>query len=72
MSVEVVTFGCRLNAFESEVIAREASIAGLTDTIVINSCAVTNESNVKSRLCWRKISATPRTYSGIPWHQLRI
>ena len=30
MSVEVVTFGCRLNAFESEVIAREAEHAGLT------------------------------------------
>ena len=29
MSVEVVTFGCRLNAFESEVIAREAESAGL-------------------------------------------
>ena len=37
MSVDVVTFGCRLNAFESEVIAREAERAGLTDTIVINS-----------------------------------
>src|SRR5260221_424033 len=35
MSVDIVTFGCRLNAFESEVIAREAENAGLTDTIVI-------------------------------------
>src|SRR4030081_1984536 len=43
MSVDVVTFGCRLNAFESEVIAREAERAGLADTLVINSCAVTNE-----------------------------
>ena len=40
MSVEVVTFGCRLNAFESEVIAGEAERAGLTDTIVINSIPV--------------------------------
>src|SRR5258705_63136 len=40
MSVEVVTFGCRLNAFESEVIRHEAENAGLSDTIVINSCAV--------------------------------
>jgi len=43
MSVDVITFGCRLNAFESEVIRREAEQAGLSDTIVINSCAVTNE-----------------------------
>ena len=41
MSVDVLTFGCRLNAFESEVIAREAERAGLSDTIVINSCACT-------------------------------
>src|SRR6266404_2045669 len=39
MSVDVLTFGCRLNAFESEVIAREAERAGLSDTVVINSCA---------------------------------
>ena len=42
MSVQIVTFGCRLNAFESEVIVRQAESAGLTDTIVVNSCAVTN------------------------------
>src|SRR6202011_3489679 len=49
MSVDIVTFGCRLNAFESEVIAREAENAGLTDTIVINSCAVTNEAVAQAR-----------------------
>lgn len=43
MSVEIVTFGCRLNAFEAEVIRSKAEGAGLVDTIVINSCAVTNE-----------------------------
>src|ERR1700694_1651642 len=48
MSVEIVTSGCRLNAFESEVIAREAEGAGLTDTIVINSCAVTNEAGAQA------------------------
>jgi threonylcarbamoyladenosine tRNA methylthiotransferase MtaB len=55
MSVEVVTFGCRLNAFESEVIAREASAAGLTDTIVINSCAVTNEAVAQARQSIRRL-----------------
>jgi threonylcarbamoyladenosine tRNA methylthiotransferase MtaB len=55
MSVEVVTFGCRLNAFESEVIAREAERAGLADTIVINSCAVTNEAVAQARQSIRRL-----------------
>src|SRR5450755_4948599 len=55
MSVDVVTFGCRLNAFESEVIAREAERAGLSDTIVINSCAVTNEAVAQARQSIRKL-----------------
>ena len=55
MGVEVVTFGCRLNAFESEVIAREAEGAGLADTVVINSCAVTNEAVAQARQSIRRI-----------------
>ena len=55
MSVDVLTFGCRLNAFESEVIAREAASAGLTDTIVVNSCAVTNEAVAQARQSIRRI-----------------
>jgi threonylcarbamoyladenosine tRNA methylthiotransferase MtaB len=55
MSVDVVTFGCRLNAFESEVIAREAESAGLTDTIVINSCAVTGEAVAQARQSIRRL-----------------
>jgi threonylcarbamoyladenosine tRNA methylthiotransferase MtaB len=55
MSVDVITFGCRLNAFESEVIAREAARAGLTDTIVINSCAVTNEAVAQARQSIRRL-----------------
>jgi threonylcarbamoyladenosine tRNA methylthiotransferase MtaB len=55
MGVDVVTFGCRLNAFESEVIAREAGNAGLTDTIVINSCAVTNEAVAQARQSIRRL-----------------
>ncbi|MGF6311316.1 threonylcarbamoyladenosine tRNA methylthiotransferase MtaB [Bradyrhizobium sp. i1.8.4] len=55
MGVDVVTFGCRLNAFESEVIRREAEQAGLTDTIVINSCAVTNEAVAQARQSIRKL-----------------
>ena len=55
MSVDVVTFGCRLNAFESEVIAREAERAGLADTIVVNSCAVTNEAVAQARQSIRRL-----------------
>lgn len=55
MSVDVVTFGCRLNAFESEVIRREAENAGVSDTIVINSCAVTNEAVAQARQSIRRL-----------------
>jgi threonylcarbamoyladenosine tRNA methylthiotransferase MtaB len=55
MSVEVVTFGCRLNAFESEVMRVEADRAGLADTIVINSCAVTNEAVAQARQSIRRL-----------------
>ena len=55
MGVEVVTFGCRLNAFEAEVIRRKAEGAGLSDTIVINSCAVTNEAVAQARQSIRRL-----------------
>src|SRR5436305_13999499 len=54
MSVDVVTFGCRLNAFESEVIRREAEQAGLEDTISVNSCALTNEAVAQPRQSTRR------------------
>jgi threonylcarbamoyladenosine tRNA methylthiotransferase MtaB len=55
MAIEIVTFGCRLNAFESEVILREAESAGLERTIVINSCAVTNEAVAQARQSIRRL-----------------
>jgi threonylcarbamoyladenosine tRNA methylthiotransferase MtaB len=55
MTVHVVTFGCRLNAFESEVIRREAEAAGLEDTIVVNSCAVTGEAVAQARQSIRRL-----------------
>jgi len=55
MAVEIVTFGCRLNASESEVIATEAERAGLADTIIINSCAVTNEAVAQARQSIRRL-----------------
>jgi threonylcarbamoyladenosine tRNA methylthiotransferase MtaB len=41
--VRLVTFGCRLNAYESEVIRRQAAAAGLDRTVIVNTCAVTAE-----------------------------
>jgi threonylcarbamoyladenosine tRNA methylthiotransferase MtaB len=55
MSVEIVTFGCRLNISESEVIRHEAEAAGISDTIVINSCAVTNEAVAQARQQIRRL-----------------
>jgi threonylcarbamoyladenosine tRNA methylthiotransferase MtaB len=55
MSVEVVTFGCRLNAAESEVIRREATRAGFSDTVVVNTCAVTAEAVRQSRQAIRAL-----------------
>jgi threonylcarbamoyladenosine tRNA methylthiotransferase MtaB len=52
MSVDVVTFGCRLNAYESEVIR---NAAGERDAVVINTCAVTAEAVRQARQTIRKI-----------------
>jgi threonylcarbamoyladenosine tRNA methylthiotransferase MtaB len=55
MSVDVVTLGCRLNACESEIIRRQALAAGLRDTIVVNTCAVTAEAVRQSQQSVRRI-----------------
>ncbi len=55
MGVDVVTFGCRLNAAESEVIRREAGRAGFDDTVVINTCAVTAEAVRQARQAIRAL-----------------
>ena len=55
MSVDVVTFGCRLNIAESEVIRREAERAGLHDTVVVNTCAVTAEAVRQARQAIRAL-----------------
>ena len=55
MSIDVVTFGCRLNAYESEVIRREAAVAGLDDTVIMNTCAVTAEAVRQAKQAIRRI-----------------
>jgi threonylcarbamoyladenosine tRNA methylthiotransferase MtaB len=51
---EVLTFGCRLNSWESEVIRRLASEGGLEDVVILNSCGVTNEALRQVRQAVRK------------------
>jgi len=53
-SPEIITFGCRLNAFESEVMKGHAEKAGLKDTIIVNTCAVTNEAVRQARQAIRR------------------
>ena len=52
--VDIITFGCRLNAYESEVIRARAAEDGLTDAVVFNTCAVTGEAVRQARQAIRK------------------
>ena len=54
MAIETLTFGCRLNAYEGEVMKAEAEKAGLDNTIIINTCAVTSEAVRQARQAIRK------------------
>ncbi|MEM9206750.1 MAG: tRNA (N(6)-L-threonylcarbamoyladenosine(37)-C(2))-methylthiotransferase MtaB [Pseudomonadota bacterium] len=53
-SIETLTFGCRLNTYESEVMKREAAKAGLRDVVIVNTCAVTAEAVRQARQTIRK------------------
>ena len=55
MTVNVVTFGCRLNTYESEVIRRAATAAGVDDAIVVNTCAVTAEAVRQAKQTIRRL-----------------
>ena len=55
MSVEIVTFGCRLNTHESEIMRNKAHEAGLTDAVVVNTCAVTGEAVRQARQAIRRL-----------------
>jgi threonylcarbamoyladenosine tRNA methylthiotransferase MtaB len=52
--VDFITFGCRLNAYESEVMREHANAAGLTDAVIVNTCAVTSEAERQARQAIRK------------------
>jgi threonylcarbamoyladenosine tRNA methylthiotransferase MtaB len=82
MTAQVVTFGCRLNAYESEAIKDRAREAQLRDTVVVNTCAVTAEAVRQSRQAIRKLKreqpgrriivtgcaaqTEPQTYAAMP------
>ncbi len=55
MPIDVVTFGCRLNTYESEVIKREAGQAGVENAVVVNTCAVTAEAVRQARQTIRRL-----------------
>ena len=50
----ILTFGCRLNAFESEVMRQHARDAGLEDVVIVNTCAVTAEAERQARQAIRR------------------
>lgn len=52
---QVITFGCRLNTYESQVIKDLAAEAGLEEAFIINTCAVTSEAERQARQAIRKI-----------------
>ena len=61
MGVEVLTFGCRLNAAESDTIRFEAEAAGHRDLVVVNTCAVTSDAVRQAR---KAIRRTARNRAG--------
>jgi threonylcarbamoyladenosine tRNA methylthiotransferase MtaB len=56
MSIETVTFGCRLNTQESEAMRQSAAGAGLNDVAIVNSCAVTGEAVKQARQAIRRLA----------------
>src|SRR5215469_8868200 len=82
VGIEVVTFGCRLNAYESEAIKARAEEAQLQNAVVVNTCAVTAEAVRQSRQAIRKLKrqrpdvriivtgcaaqTEPKTYAAMP------
>ena len=78
---DFITFGCRLNSFETEIMRSRAADAGLDDVIVVHTCAVTAEAERQARQAIRRAKRerpnarvvvtgcsaqiTPKTYAGM-------
>ena len=54
-NIEVITFGCRLNIFESEVIKDQLNSLNAKSIIIINTCSVTSEAERKAKQSIRKV-----------------
>ncbi len=52
--VDILTLGCRLNSYESEVMRGHAEAAGLKDAVIVNTCAVTAEAVRQARQTIRR------------------
>ncbi len=52
--LEIITFGCRLNAYEFEVMRQQAQAAGLSSAVIVNTCAVTAEAVRQARQAIRE------------------
>lgn len=52
---QVITFGCRLNTYESEAIKKISTEAGLKDTVIINTCGVTSEAERQAQQTIRRL-----------------
>jgi threonylcarbamoyladenosine tRNA methylthiotransferase MtaB len=55
MALDVVTFGCRLNTYESEAMRCAAEAAGLDDAVIVNTCAVTGDAVRQARQAIRRL-----------------
>src|SRR3546814_17004369 len=55
----ILTFGCRLNAYESEVMRGHAEAAGLANTIIVNTCAATGDAERQARQAIRTARPEP-------------
>ncbi len=80
--LDIVTFGCRLNLAESEIVRAHAAAAGLTDAVIVNTCAVTAEAERQARQAIRRarrerpdaqiivtgcaVQIDPRLYAAMP------
>lgn len=51
----IVSFGCRLNTYEGEVMRRHAEVGGRSNTIIVNTCAVTKEAERQGRQSLRRL-----------------
>ncbi len=54
-NLQILTFGCRLNSYETEVMKNHAQSAGLDEAVILNSCAVTSEAVRQLRQKIRKL-----------------